>query len=250
LFLAFSPCDATTGSSANVLVEAATGILRAHATRKGGTLFARLHPQTLLFDRRVSGQESGAFVGELLLRCGCGNLLGRAAEALALKLSGLAIHATALGAESALGGSQRGACESFGHFGLPVVVASPIAGGRLVLRGVTIMARFEICAPFRVTMLQEVFVAALAKLHFADLLPLLAEHDVFLRVSFGGALRFVESGEQLAAVADRTVGGSLESSGRHGRKTTPRADLVQGFSAGLASPAYIARVGARPRSSL
>ena len=112
------------------------------------------------------------------------------------------------------------------------------------------MARFEICAPFRVTMLQEVFVAALAKLHLGYRRTLLAEHDVFLRVSFGGALWFVESGEQLAAVADSTVGGSLESSGRHGRKTTARAGLVQGFSAGFASPAYIARVPARPRSSL
>ena len=134
--------------------------------------------------------------------------------------------------------------------GLPVVVASPVAGGRLVFRGGAIMARFEICAPLRVTMLQEVLVAALSEFHFADLLALLAEHDVFLRVALGRALGFVESGEQLAAVADRTVGGSLESSGRHGRKTTARAGLVQGFSAGFASHAYIARVGARPRSSL
>ena len=130
------------------------------------------------------------------------------------------------------------------------MVASPIAGGRLVFRGVAVVARFEVCAPLRVTMLQEVLVAALSEFHLGYRRALLAEHDVFLRVALRRALGFVESGEQLAAIADRTVGGSLESSGRHGRKTTARAGLVQGFSAGFASHAYIARVGARPRSSL
>jgi hypothetical protein len=62
--------------------------------------------QFLALDLGVGGNESGSLT-QLLLRCSGGNLLGRAAEASALKLAGLAIHAPALGAERAWGRTQR-----------------------------------------------------------------------------------------------------------------------------------------------
>jgi hypothetical protein len=62
--------------------------------------------QFLALDLGVGGNEAGALT-ELLLRRSGGNLLGCAAEASALKLAGLAIHAPALGAERAWGRTQR-----------------------------------------------------------------------------------------------------------------------------------------------
>ena len=91
------------------------------------------------------------------------------------------------------------------------MVTSPIAGGGFVLCGVAGHARLEVCPASGILVLQEVLVASLAELYLADLIPLLAEHDVFLRVSGWCFLRFVESCNQFAPIFNFSVRGSFES---------------------------------------
>lgn len=91
------------------------------------------------------------------------------------------------------------------------------------------MARLEVGAPLGVTVLQEVFVATLPKFHLADLIALLAEHNVFFGVTLRGAFGSVESREDFAAIADLPIGGSFESSGHRAKVTGFRCG-VQVFS--------------------
>lgn len=108
------------------------------------------------------------------------------------------------------------------------------------------MARLEVRAALGVLVLQEVFVATLAKLHLRHLAALLAEHDVFFLVAFGGTLGAVEALEDFPAIADLTLGGSFEGGG-HGAKAT-------GFRVGMQGVFRIwsgwgrARVYARTRT--
>ena len=90
------------------------------------------------------------------------------------------------------------------------MVAGPVAGCGFILRGVTVHAGLEIGTAFGVLVLQVVVVASLAELHLTDLVALLAEHDIFFRVTGRGLLRLVESSKQFASVFYLTVGGSLE----------------------------------------
>lgn len=112
------------------------------------------------------------------------------------------------------------------------------------------MAGLEVRAPLGIAVLQEIFIPALTKFHLADLVALLAEHYVFLRITLRGALRAVEAREQLSAIADLAVGGSLKGC-RHDVKATGFRCRVQGIS--RADPwgrahAYITRTRLRART--
>jgi hypothetical protein len=106
LFRAFGTGKPAAGTRLHVAEELLPRICRYHTALHRCRLAVGLLLQFLALDLGVGGNESGSFT-ELLLRCSGGNLLGRAAEASALKLAGLAIHAPALGAERAGGRTQR-----------------------------------------------------------------------------------------------------------------------------------------------
>lgn len=97
------------------------------------------------------------------------------------------------------------------------MLARPVASGGLVFGSVAAVPRSEVRAALRVFVLPEILVVTMSIRDLLDAVPLFSKHDKFLLAVLRCPLRLVESGEQLAVVADLPARGTLESFlGGHG----------------------------------
>ena len=77
---------------------------------------------------------------------------------------------------------------------------SPVSGGRLIFRGLTVVASAEVCTTFRVLMFGEITVVAVSVRDFFHFIPFFTKDDELLLRPFWSPFRLIETSKSFSVI--------------------------------------------------